>query len=79
VVLHQHLSDICGDNLFRPHVLADWLTAWNFKAFLEYSIPDFLADVSLIIPQELHCTHDDAATHFNLVDCRFLDQKFPGR
>jgi hypothetical protein len=41
---------ICGNNLFRPHVLPNRLTGQNYKAFLENNMPDFFADVLLIIP-----------------------------
>jgi hypothetical protein len=39
-------------------------------------MPDFLADVPLIIHQELQFMHDGAPTHFILVH-RYLNRKFP--
>jgi hypothetical protein len=55
--LQQQLSiniwaSICGDNLFGPHVLANRVTGRNYKAFLKNNMPDFLADMPLIIRQE---------------------------
>jgi hypothetical protein len=68
-------TGICGDNLFGSHVLPNRLTG----VFLENNIPVFLAEVTLIIRLELHFMHDGAPTHFSLVSCRYLNQKFPGR
>jgi hypothetical protein len=45
---------------------------------LEKNTPDFLADVPLIIRQELHIMHDGAPAHFNLIARRYLNQKLPG-
>jgi hypothetical protein len=42
-------------------------------------MPDFLADVPLIIRRELHFMHDDAPAHFSLVARRYLNRKFSGR
>jgi hypothetical protein len=78
---HQQLfsinisASICGDNLFRPHVLPNRLTGRNYKAFLENNMPGFLADMPLIIRQKLHFMHDGAPAHFSLVACRYLNQK----
>jgi hypothetical protein len=41
-------------------------------------MPDFLANVPLIIHQELHFMHDATPAHFSLVDHRYLNRKFPG-
>jgi hypothetical protein len=41
-------------------------------------MPDFLADVPLIICRELHFMHDGAPAHFSLVARRYMNQKFPG-
>jgi hypothetical protein len=49
------------------------LTGRNYKAFLENNMPDFLAEVPLIICRELHFMHDGAAAHFNLVAHRYLN------
>jgi hypothetical protein len=45
------LAGICGGNLFRPNTLPNMLTWQNYKAFLENNMPDFLADMPLIIHQ----------------------------
>jgi hypothetical protein len=66
-------AGICGDNLFGPHILPNRLTGWNYKAFLENNIPNFLADVPLIIHRELHFMHYGAPTHLSLVACRYLN------
>jgi hypothetical protein len=70
-------AGVCRDNLFGSHVLPYKLTGQNYKAFLENNIPDFLADVSLIICQELYFTHDSAPPHFSLIAQRHLNWKFP--
>jgi hypothetical protein len=54
------------------------LTVRNFKAFLENNMPDFLADVPLIIRRELHFMHDGTPAHFSLTAHRHLNRKFPG-
>jgi hypothetical protein len=51
----------------------------NYKAFLENTVPDFLADVPLIIHREVHFMNDGASAHFCLVVRRYLNRKFPGR
>jgi hypothetical protein len=73
------LTGMCGDNLFGPHVLPSRLTGWNYRAFLEDKMPDFLANVPLIILRELHLMYDGAPTHFSLVVHRYPNQKFPGQ
>jgi hypothetical protein len=40
------------------------------------NMPDFLADVPLIIRQELHFMHDGAPAHFSLFARRYLNRKF---
>jgi hypothetical protein len=55
------------------------LTGRNYKAFFENNMPDFLADVPLVIRRELHFMHDGAPAHFNLVARRYLNRKLPGR
>jgi hypothetical protein len=55
------------------------LTGRNYKARLENNMPDFLADVPLIIHRELHFMHDGAPAHFSLVARRYLNRKLPGR
>jgi hypothetical protein len=55
---NQELAGICGYNLFRPHAHPKRLKGQNYKAFMEKSMPDFLADVPLIICRELHLMHD---------------------
>jgi hypothetical protein len=55
------------------------LTWQNYKASLENNMPDFLADVVLIICRELHFMHDGAPAYFSLVARRYLNQKFPGQ
>jgi hypothetical protein len=72
-------AGICGDNLFGPHILPNWLTGQKYKAFLQNNMHDFLADVPLIIHRELHFMHDGVPAHFSLVVHRYLNQKFPGR
>jgi hypothetical protein len=42
-------------------------------------MPDFLADVPLIIRRELHFMHDGVPAHFSLVARRYLNRKLPGR
>jgi hypothetical protein len=42
-------------------------------------MPDFLADVPLIICRELHFMHDGAPAHISLAARRYLNRKFPGR
>jgi hypothetical protein len=42
-------------------------------------MPDFLADVPLIIRRELYFMHDGAPAHFSLVARRNLGRKFSGR
>jgi hypothetical protein len=71
-------AGICGDNLFGPHVLPNRLNGWNYRHFLNTNMPDFLANVPLIIRRELHFMHDGAPTHFSLFARRYLNQKFPG-
>jgi hypothetical protein len=46
---------------------------------MENSMPDFLANVPLIISRELHFMHDGAPAHFSLISRRYLNRKFPGR
>jgi hypothetical protein len=46
---------------------------------LENNMPDFLADVPLIIRRELHFMHDGAPANFSLVARRYLNRKFPGQ
>jgi hypothetical protein len=41
-------------------------------------MPDFLADVPLIICRELHFVHDGAPAQFSLARW-YLNRKFPGR
>jgi hypothetical protein len=72
-------AGICGNNLLGAHILPNRLTGRNYKAFLENSMPDFLADVPLIVHCELHFMHDDSPTHFSFLACRYLIRKFPGR
>jgi hypothetical protein len=42
-------------------------------------MPDFLADVPLIICRKLHFVHDGAPAHFSLIARRYLNRKFPGQ
>jgi hypothetical protein len=42
-------------------------------------MPDFLADVPMIIRRELHFMHDGAPVRFSLVSRRYLNRKLPGR
>jgi hypothetical protein len=53
------------------------LTGRNYKAFLESNMPDFLADMPLIICRELHFMHYGAPAHFNLFARRYLNRKLP--
>jgi hypothetical protein len=76
---NQELAGIRGDNLFGPQVLPKYPTGRNYKAFLENNMPDFLADVPLIIRRELHFMQDGAPAHFSLVDRRYPNRKFSGR
>jgi hypothetical protein len=46
---------------------------------MENSMPDFLADVPLIICRELHFIHDGAPAHFRFFARRYLNRKFPGQ
>jgi transposase len=46
---------------------------------MENNMPDFLADMPLIIHRELHFMHDGAPTHFSLVARRYLNRKLPGQ
>jgi hypothetical protein len=46
---------------------------------LKNIMPDFLADVPLIIHEELHLTHDGAPAHFSPIARRYLNRKFPGQ
>jgi hypothetical protein len=57
-------ASICGDNLFVLHVLPDRPTGWNYEAFLETDVPNFLASVVLIVCRELHFVHD--GTHISV-------------
>jgi hypothetical protein len=61
---------------FGPQGLPNKVTGRNYKAFLENNMPDFLADVPLIIHRELHFMHDGAPAHFSLVARKYL---IPGR
>jgi hypothetical protein len=72
-------AGICGNNLFRLHMLPNRLTWQNKKAFLENNIPDFLANVLLIIRRVMNFMHDGAPSHFSLTARRYLNQKFPGQ
>jgi hypothetical protein len=60
-------AGIYGDNLFGLHILSNSLAERNLKAFLENSMPDFLADMLLIICQELDFVYDGALAHFSLI------------
>jgi hypothetical protein len=42
-------------------------------------MPDFLADMPLIICRELYFMHDGAPAHFSLVAHRCLNRMFPGQ
>jgi hypothetical protein len=66
-------ASICGDHLFRPHILPNRLTGWNYKVCLENNMYDFLADMPLIIRRELHFKRDGASAHCSLVACRYLN------
>jgi hypothetical protein len=79
VVLHRHLASIYGDSLFGLNIHLNRLTERNYKAFTENNMPDFLADVPLIICRELHFMRDGTPTHFSLVAHSYLNRKFPGR
>jgi hypothetical protein len=68
---------ICGDNLFGPHELPNRLTGWNYKAYFENSMTEFLADVPLIFRGELHFMNDGTLAHFSLVARRYLNRKLP--
>jgi hypothetical protein len=46
---------------------------------MENNMPDFLADVPLIIYRELHFMHDGAPAHFSLIARRYLNRTFPGQ
>jgi hypothetical protein len=54
-------AGICGDHI-DSHMHPNRLIRQNYKAFLENNMPDFLADVPLIIRQELHFMHDGTPT-----------------
>jgi hypothetical protein len=69
---------ICGDNLFGPHLLPYRLTGQNYKFFLGNNMPEYLADVPLIIRQELHFMHDGVPAHLSLVARKYLNRKFTG-
>jgi hypothetical protein len=60
-------ANICGGNLFGPHVLLNRPTGWNYEAFLETNVPNFLASMPLIVCRELHFVHDGNPTHFRLI------------
>jgi hypothetical protein len=47
---------ICGDNLFGLSILLKRLIGRNYKFSMENNMPDFLADVPLIILRELNGT-----------------------
>jgi hypothetical protein len=47
-------------------------------SFLGNSMPASLADVALIIHQELHFMRDGTPAHFGLVAPRYLNRKFLG-
>jgi hypothetical protein len=68
-------AGICADNLFGPHILANRLTGQNYKAFMENNMPDFLADMPLIICRESHLMHDGAPTYFSLVCLQVPESK----
>jgi hypothetical protein len=55
------------------------LTGRNYKAFFQNNMPDFMADVPLVIRRELRFIHDGAPAHFSLVARRYLNRKLPGR
>jgi hypothetical protein len=63
-------ASVCGDNIFGPHTIPNRLTARITK--LSWKTTCLLADMPLIIRQELHFSHGI------LVTCRYLTQKFPG-
>jgi hypothetical protein len=46
---------------------------------MENGMPDFLADVPLIICRELLFMHDGSPAHFSLIARRYLNLKFPGQ
>jgi hypothetical protein len=71
-------AGIYGDNLFGPHVVPSKLTRQNYRAwYLERNVPDVLADMLLIIYQELLFMHDGSPAHFSLIAHWYLKQKFP--
>jgi hypothetical protein len=42
-------ASVCSDNLFGPHTLANRITGQNYKDLSENKMPDFLAEMPLII------------------------------
>jgi hypothetical protein len=68
-------SDICGDNLFGPHVLPNRFTGRIYKAFVENKA-DFLAEVPMIVHLELHFVQDGAPAYFSLVARRYRNRSF---
>jgi hypothetical protein len=60
-----------------PHVLPNKLAGRNYKDFFgQQQQPDFMANVPLIIYEELHFTDDGVPAHFILVIRGYLNQKF---
>jgi hypothetical protein len=55
------------------------LTEWNYRAFFENNMSDFLASVPLIVYQQLHVMHDAAPSYLNLVAHKYMNQKIPVR
>jgi hypothetical protein len=72
-------AGIYGDNLFRLYVHSNSLAERNCKAFLKNNMPDFWADMPLIICQELDFMYDGAPAQFSLIVHMYLNIRFPGQ
>jgi hypothetical protein len=78
----QHFSiniwaGICGLIYSEPMYFQNRFTGLNYKALLVNNMPDLLANVPLIIHQELYFMHNDPPAHFSFIVCRNLNQEFP--
>ena len=72
----QHLGRVSGGCMIGPYLLPPNLTDATYLWFLEGILHGLLEDVPLHMLQNMWFQHDDAPTHFSLVNRDHLDQRF---
>lgn len=67
---------IVGDFLIGPHFLPPRLNGQEYRHFLEFTLPELLENVPLVVRRAMWFMHDGAPPHFSIVARQFLDATY---